>query len=113
MTLSLDLLVLAPGHATWGEVNQGNPIPVYTPQGGSPFAIDGVFRIPTTPVLALADEPAITTRRPMLDLRVSQFPVGVTAAQGDDVVVRGVAYTVADAAFDGDGLVCLSLREAP
>lgn len=113
MTLSLDQLVLAPCHVTWGEVNRGYPIPVYTSTaGGGPFPIDGVFRIPEAPVLGMADLPGIMTRLPMLDLRVSQFPAGVNATQGDNVIVRGVSYTVSDAAYDGDGLVTLSLREA-
>lgn len=113
MSLDLDALVLTPCHATWGEANRGFPLPVYTPAGGAPFEIDGVFRIPEGPVLAIGDEPSLMTRMPVLDLRVSQFPAGVTAAQGDAVIVRGVGYVVADAAYDGDGLVTLSLREAP
>lgn len=112
MSLDFDALVLAPTHANFGEGNRGNPVPVYTPAGGNTFSIDGVFWLPEIPVLAIGDEPSLMTRRPVLDLRVSQFPAGVTAAQGDNVVVRGVNYAVADAAFDGDGLVVLTLREA-
>lgn len=113
MSLDLDQLVLAPCHAVLGETNRGFPTPVYTPQAGQPFDIDGVFRIPEIPVLAEGNEPSLMTRAPVLDIRVSQCPAGVVPAQGDNVVVRGVDYTVSDAAYDGDGLVVLSLREAP
>lgn len=112
MSLDFDQLVLAPSVASFGEVNRGFAIPVYTPFGGSAFSIDGIFRIPEGPVLGIDNEPPpLMTRMPMLDLRVSQFPAGVVAAQGDNIVVRGVSYTISDAAFDGDGLVCCSLRE--
>jgi hypothetical protein len=115
MPLDLDALVLAPAHAAFGEANRGFAVPEYTPAGGAAFAIDGVFRLPTQDVferLGAGGAPGMTSRKPELDLRVSQFPAGIVPAQGDQVTVRGVAYTVADVRLDGDGLATLELREA-
>lgn len=110
--LDLDALVLGPTHAVFGEVNRGFPMPYYVPQNANAFSIDGVFWLPSIPVLAYADEPGINTRRPVLDIRVSQLPVGVMPLQGDNVTVRGVVYVIADVALDGDGLATLTLRES-
>lgn len=112
MPLNFDALVLAPAHAAFGEANQGNPTPVYTPQGGSPFTVDGVFRLPSADDLTLPGVPGVTTRKPELDVRAAQLPAGITPAQGDQVVVRGVTYTVSDVRPDGMGLYTLGLNEA-
>lgn len=110
--LDFDALLLAPNHATFGEVNQGYPTPAYTPAGSeTSYPIDGVFRIESIDVLAQSDAPGVTTRKPMLDIRASQVPAGVTIAQGGIFVVRGVAYYVADVQPDGMGLLSLRLTE--
>lgn len=112
--MNFDALVLAPGHATFGEVNQGYPIPLYTPPGGgAASAIDGVFRLEALDVLGAGDAPGITTRNPMLDIRASQVPNGVTIVQGGTFEVRGVNYAVADVRPDGMGLLVFRLEEAP
>lgn len=114
MPLSFDALVLAPAHATFGEANQGNPVPSYTPPGGGAAnAIDGVCHLESLDVLAVGDAPGITTRNPMLDIRDSQVPPGVLIVQGGIFVVRGVSYTVVDVRPDGMGLLVLRLEEAP
>lgn len=112
MALSWDQLVLAPCHATFGEGNLGNPVPSYTPQGGSAFSINGVFTIRSLDVLGLSDAPGVTTRKPVFEIRAAALPSGVSCAQGDQVTVRGVAYTVTDVRPDGFGLIVLELSEA-
>jgi hypothetical protein len=110
MPVNLDQLVLAPNFAVWSEAAQGNPTPSYTPaSGGAAVAIDGIFRLPTEDVLALNDVAGISTRKPMLDIRASQVPSGVTIEQFGTVTVRGVSYTIADIRPDGDGLISLTL----
>lgn len=112
MTLNLDALVLAPAFATFGEVNRGFPVPVYTPQSGAPFGIDGVFREPSATELAAGDAIGLTTPAPQLDIRASQVPAGVTIAQKDQVAVRGNTYWVKDVRPDGNGLLTLTLNLA-
>ncbi len=114
MPLNFDHLVLAPNHATFGEANQGYPVPQYTPPGGgSVTEIDGVFHLESLDILGGGDAPGITTRNPMLDIRVSQVPAAVTIVQGGLFRVRGVAYAIADVRPDGMGLLVLRLEEAP
>ena len=112
MSLSFDTLVAAPLLANFGEVNQGHPIPVYTPRGGTAFAIDGIFQLPTHEALALSDVPPVTTRRPSLQIRNALLPAGVTPAQGDQVVIRTVTYTVSDVRPESVAMTKLMLSEA-
>lgn len=112
MALSFDALALAPAHAVFGEANQGFPVPLYTPQGGSAFTIDGIFTLPAIDVLAIGDAPGISTRKPVLEIRAALLPPGVVPAQGDQVSVRGVSYTVTDVQPDTVGLIVLVLNEA-
>jgi hypothetical protein len=110
--LDIDATVLAATFAAFGEVNQGYPIPVYTPAGGSAFDINGIFNIENLQVTLESDGPPVSTRKPLLDLRASDLVVaGVTAAQGDQVTCRGVAYYVRDVRPDGNGAIQLALQE--
>lgn len=114
--LSFDALVLAPAHATFGEVNQGYPVPSYTPPGGGTASdIDGVFRLESLDLFGggAGDAPGVTSRKPMLDIRQSQVPDSVTIIQGGTFQVRGVAYEIGDVRPDGMGLLVLHLSEAP
>lgn len=109
--LSFDQLALAPNIAAFGEVNQGHPIPVYTPAIGNPFNLDGIFDNAYRSVDRIP-ELQINTSGPVLGVRMSDFPTGVTPAQQDRVMIRGDNYRVRDVQPDSHGGALLLLNEA-
>lgn len=115
MALDLDALVNAPVVATFGRANTGQAIPVYTPQGGSAFEIDGVFDAAWREFdLSSAGRGSgfkFSTTRPVFACQLSNFPAGVVPLQGDEVLIGGDTYTVADVRDDGvSGWVVLVLN---
>lgn len=109
MTLSFDTLVLAPCLAAFGEVAQGWPEPIYTPQGWPDFAIDGVFDEGYREVDLFPGSP-VTSAAPVLGVRLSDFPPNVAPSQGDLVVIRGVNYLVREVRPDSHGFLLLTLN---
>lgn len=108
MAIDWDDLVLQAEFAVFGEDVQ----PVYTPQTGSPFPIDGVFDNPYKGLVIQDDGlPVVATREPMLGVRLAQFvspPV-----KGDQVHIASVgqAYLVSDVHPDGKGWAKLMLAK--
>ncbi len=108
MAIDWDQEVLAPmmGADVFGESTQ----PTYTPAGGAPFAIDGVFDNAYLGVVTLADgSPDMQTVNPVLGVRISQFPAPPVA--GDKVYIASVAqtYIVNEVKVDGHGWAKLEL----
>lgn len=95
-----DALVLGPLNKTFGE-----PC-TYTPAGGAPLTVNGVFDEAYTPADVPGDTSVISAR-PVFGARVSEFPVGWAAknAQGDSLVrlLTGATYIVKSGKDDGHG----------
>ena len=79
----------------------------FTPSGGAPEYLRGVFDPPG----AAVDIQGVTlsTTSPEVELRISDL--SRAPAQGDGIVVRSVSYTVVDDELDGHGGVLLQLHE--
>ena len=103
--------------AVFGEVAQTGETWTYTPQGGTPFQIDGVFDEAWSSITIKNDRfgiAPVSTTKPCLLVRLADFPSGVTPQQGGGLV-RGKnaqAYTVADVNQDGFGCAHLPLNES-
>lgn len=115
MALDFDALVNSVVVATFGMENVGQPIPVYTPQGGAPFDIDGVFDEAWREfdVSGGARGPGFkfSTTKPVFACQLSNFPTGVTPARRDNIAINGATYEVADIRGDGiSGWVLLVLN---
>jgi hypothetical protein len=95
VAVDFDALVLKPCIATFGE-----PI-TYTPAGGSPIAISGVFDPAYTHVTLNDSGIPFTSILPVLGIRMLVLP---QAPEQDDLVTaRGLNYIVRDALPDGRG----------
>lgn len=94
--------------ATFGEVALGNPVPVWTPQGGAATPIDGVFDEPFTAVGVGAGVPLETTE-PTLGVQASAVP-GIR--RGDAIALRGRSFRVVRLEADALGMLTLALQEA-
>lgn len=99
-----DAQVLAPLHAVFGE-----PV-TFIPAVGSPIAAVGIFDEAYRQI-DIADGQAVTTECPVLGIRVSAFQP--LPKQGDQVNVRGTAYTIREVQLDSHGGAKLLLNEAP
>jgi hypothetical protein len=110
MSLSFDQMVLAPLLTAFGEGAQGQPLPVYTPAGQLPFALDGWFDRAYREIDQLTGI-AVSAGRPVLGVRLSMFPTGIAPAQSDQVRIRSVLYLVREVRPDSHGhaLLLLSL----
>lgn len=119
MAIDWDSLVLAPLIGVFGEPNDavsGDLRPVYTPAGGSPFPVDGVFDDGFTQKVLLEDgAPGFVTSDPVLGVRVAEFAAQsppVTPAQNDQVLIprTGATYIVNTAQPDSHGWILLQLN---
>jgi hypothetical protein len=111
MAIDWDAHVLAPLFAQFAEDVQ----PTYTPKGGTPFAIDGVFERAYQEVLIDAEAAGgvgMNTVKPALGVRLAQFPD--PPVQGDKVFVAsvGLTYVVNNVQPDGLGWAWLILNKA-
>lgn len=106
-----DALVLSPLAAVFGEASQ----PTYTPKGGAPFAIDGVFDRAYRELTILGGDVAggvgMNTVSPVLGVRLAQFDQ--PPAQGDKLFVPSVnlTYVVNNVEPDGHGWALLRLNK--
>lgn len=104
-----DALVLGPLNAVFGE-----PV-TYMPYRGAPFAITGIFDEAYTPVTLVSD-PAVTTARPVLGVRLSEFPANFNpeTAQGDRLTIlrTGEIFVVKAGKTDSHGHARLELNLA-
>ncbi len=83
---------------------------VYTPKGGQPFAVTGVFDREYLEVKFNEMGAALSSRRPVLGLRAAAIPAGVCLAQGDSVEVGGATWKVVTVEPDSHGHVFLGLQ---
>ena len=113
MSIDWDGEVLGPLMDVFGE---GDPTdsttwPIYTPQGGAPFALRGaVFDRETMIITPAGDGTEIVSRAPTLGVRDALF--GTPPKQGDLVAVpsAGKSFRVREARPDGHGHTRLFLN---
>lgn len=79
----------------------------YTPRGGSPVEVTGIFDA-AHQLVTLAGDVEIDTVGPVLGVRLADFAAPPT--QGDQVTVAGTAYAVRSVQPDGQGGASLVLR---
>ncbi|MBV2180894.1 MAG: hypothetical protein KUL86_06615 [Castellaniella sp.] len=85
---------------------------IFTPRGGFPLAVVGIFFNGHTQAVSLGDgSVGVNTVRPVLVVRTAQFPSAVPA-QGDAIRVlsNGGTYVIADAQPDGVSEMRLELQ---
>ena len=100
--VDFDGLLNAAVVGTFGE------LAAVTPTAGAPFDLAGDFHLGGE----LADpetEAAVSSRVPTFHYRRAELPPGVEIGQGSVLVIRGVAYRVADDDEDDSGFVTLEL----
>lgn len=89
----------------FGQGAQTGAPAVYTPCGGSPFDLDGVFDEAWREFeLGNAGRGAgfrFSTTKPVFSCRLADFPTGIAPQQGDLVVIGGDGFKVADIRPDG------------
>jgi len=105
----LDGLVIGPCIAAFGEAAQGQALPVYTPAGGSPFALDGVFDEEFRELDQITGLP-VSSAAPVFGVQLSQFPTGTAPGQSDTVMLRGRNFVVREVRPDGHGAAKLMLN---
>ena len=107
--VDFDALVLRHTARVFGQPVLYAPAPA---SGALPFAATGVFDRAYLEV-SMSDMGApVATRGPVLGVRESDFPPGVSPAQGDRVTVAGTVFQVTNPEPDGHGHVLLRLKVA-
>jgi hypothetical protein len=88
--MDFDALVNAKVNETFGELALTGNACTYTPQGGTAFALDGVFDLAWREAAIHTGRHsaamAVSTTRPAFGCRLSDFPAGVAPRQGDTLV---------------------------
>lgn len=79
----------------------------YTPVGGSASSVLGIFDAPQASRNA-TDLMDITIPSPQFVCRTADVPL---AADGDEIIIRAVAYTVRVVLSDGTGVTTLMLEK--
>lgn len=102
--------------AAFGDTAQTGLDWSYTPQGGAPFDLDGMFDEAWSSVEIKEQRFSIapvSTTKPCLLVRLADFPPGLTPQQGDTLFrkSKNTAYVVADVNPDGFGCFHLPLNE--
>jgi hypothetical protein len=110
--IDFDSLVVGPATAIFGQAV------TYTPAGGSPVTITGVFDSGAKEISGLgSDGVPISDNRPLLGVRTADFAaLGIAPNQGDRISVAqpdgsSIAYQVADIDTDGQGATKLTLNQ--
>lgn len=90
-------------------------LPTYYPGGNQAAGFDladAVFDRQYLALDLLDDQSGVSTRRPVIGVRLAVFPDGVSPLQGDQVVIPsvGVTYIVRNVRPDGHGHVLLELN---
>lgn len=81
----------------------------YTPSGGSPVTVQGIFNAQS--VVVEGGLPVLS-KNPTLGIRKADVDTDFEPSQSDSVVIRTVTYRVADWNDDGEGGVSLQLQKA-
>lgn len=103
--IDFDTLVLGPCLSAFGQIT------LYTAPGQS-FDLPGIFDRYHAEITFDAGGVPVSTQRPMLGVRESDFPFGLLPAQGDTVLIDGTVYLVTDTQPDGHGHILLPLKLA-
>jgi hypothetical protein len=116
MPVDWDSLVIAPCLAVFGS-----PV-TYTPVGGNAITITGIFdneyfdqnALGAGLIEQVGMPGNITASRPVLGIRLAEFPAGIAPLQGDTLALTetGVTYTVMEVRPDSHGSAKLLLNEA-
>lgn len=103
-----DAVVLGPCEGVFGE----DQTPTYTPPGGAPFPVPGIFDDAHTGLqMGDAGDPEVSTVHAVIGIRLSQFQVP-PAQDGKLLIPRiGKAFLVIDVQPDGHGAAKLILSE--
>ena len=89
------------------EVDDFADTATYTAVGGSPVSVNGIFDAPQASRNA-TDLMDVTIPSPQFVCRTADVPA---AADGDEIVIRSVTYTVRVALTDGTGVSTLILEK--
>ncbi len=99
---ALAALAQKAGQSTLGEAT------TYTPSGGSPESVTGIFDGVSVEVDLNTGE-LIQSTEPFLTVRLADLAVAPTV--GDAITVRTIGYTIAEIHPDGQGDARLKLQE--
>jgi hypothetical protein len=107
MSVDWDASVLAPCH----DIAFGEPA-TFTPVGGAPMPIIGIFFDGYTRSVDLGDDVGVTTVKPVFVVRTEQF-TGALPKQSDKLQVVSVntTYVIKDPQPDGVGELRLELQK--
>lgn len=110
MGLSFDQLLHGPVSAIFGEQGMGAALPVYQPQSGTPYTVDGVFDDAYSEPDLISGLPTNTVEN-TFGARLAAF--AAIPVQGDAITIPrlGKSYLVRDVQPDGHGWVQLKLGE--
>jgi hypothetical protein len=110
LPLDFDRLLHAPISAIFGESGHGADLPVYLPQTGPPYPVDGIFDDAYAEP-DLVSGLATNTVENVFGARLALFQA--TPLQGDRITITrlGKTYLVRDVQPDGHGWVQLKLNE--
>lgn len=110
MALNFDALLHGPVAAIFGEQGQGAALPVYQPQTGAAYPVDGIFDDAYIEADLLSGIGANTVEN-VFGARLAAF--AATPVQGDLITIPrvGKTFLVRDAQPDGHGWVQLRLNE--
>lgn len=86
----------------------GQPV-TYTPSGGSPITINGVFDAAHSEVGMGSHVPGVSSVSPRLGIRLADLPA--KPKKGDLVAIGATTYRVIDSEEDGDGGSTLRLQK--
>lgn len=89
------------------EVDDFADTATYTPVGGSAVSVNGIFDAPQASRNA-TDMMDITIPSPQFVCRTADVPA---AADGDEMIIRTIAYTVRVVLTDGTGVSTLILEK--
>lgn len=107
--MDFDALALTPCLDAFGEVSQGQPLPTWQLAPGRSISADGIFDRHGGQLTFSADGAPESIRQPRIFVRVADFPADLPPAQGMQVTIRGVLWTVVGTREDGMGGVTLNL----
>jgi len=110
LVLDFDRLLHAPIAAIFGETGHGADLPVYYPQSGPSYTVDGIFDDAYSEPDLISGLPTNSVEN-VFGARLAAFQAA--PVQGDRITITrlGKTYLVRDAQPDGHGWVQLKLNE--
>ena len=110
MPLDFDQLLHGPVAATFGEPGLGATLPVYQPQSGSAYTVDGVFDDAYAEIDPISGLMATTVEN-TFGARLAAFQAVPVAGDAITIPRLGKTYLVRNVQPDGHGWVQLKLGE--